>query len=313
MNETDTKMSIRYKFCTWQDDEEDIKTVRFAVFIKEQQVPIELEIDEQDEHCLHLVAFADNKPVGTARLLEDGHIGRMCVLKDYRLQGIATELLNKLVQKALHKGMKKVVLNAQLSAIPFYEKAGFTICSDTFLDAGIEHKTMQFEQPQAILGDNKLTIDIDNKALSQEIVVSLIEQAKNSIALLSQNLEPSLYNQTEVCQAIQALITKNRKAKIRIICKNTQQATHQGHCLINLAQNLSSFIELRKPNTKEIQQFQQSWLLIDDMAYCKIKNIERYIGTASFNQKLIVKESLDFFNHAWENSEVDQQTRRLSL
>lgn len=306
-------MNIKYQFCTWHDHKDLLMHVRHSVFIIEQSVPIELELDEHDHSCTHILATDGDKPVGTARLLDDGHIGRMCVLKDYRQQGIATEMLAQLIDKAQQRQFNKAILNAQITAIPFYEKSGFKVCSETFLDAGIEHKTMELSLPQAILGINRTTIELDSKALCRETLSSLITQATQSIAIFSQNLEFSLYQQKDICQAIQKLVRTNRKAQVRIIYKDSQLAAQHAHCFIDLAQRFSSFIEIRKPNTKDIKQFKQSWLLVDDSGYCHIKNLERFKGTASFNQKLIVKESLDFFNHAWDNSEIDQQTRRLSL
>jgi len=297
-------MTLSYQFCTWQTHQQQLMSVRKVVFIEEQNVPIELEIDEHDPTSIHLLALDNDKPVATARLLKDGHIGRMCVLIEYRLQGIAAQLLKRLIHTAQQKGFKTLSLHAQINAIPFYQKSGFSVCSEIFLDAGIEHQTMQLELPQ---------IKLDGKAPCRETIASLISQATKSIAIFSQKLEYSLYHQPAICQAIKTLVRKNKNAQIRIICKDSQAASQHGHCFINLAQNLSSFIEIRKPNTIEINQVQQSWLVIDDVTYCHIKNIQRFIGSASFNNRLVAKESLDFFNHAWENSEIDQQTRRLSL
>ncbi len=306
-------MTLSYQFCTWQTHQQQLMSVRSMVFIKEQNVPIELEIDKHDPTSIHLLVLDNDKPVATARLLKDGKIGRMCVLIEYRLQGIATQLLKRLILSAQQKHIKTLRLHAQINAIPFYQKSGFSVCSEVFLDAGIEHQTMQLELPQVALGNNSLTINLDGKALCRETIASLISQATKSIAIFSQKLEYSLYHQPVICQAIKTLVRKNKNARIRIICKDSRAATQHGHCFINLAQNLSSFIEIRQPNTQEINQFQASWLMIDDVAYCHIKNVERFLGTACFNNRLVVKESLDFFNHAWENSEIDQQTRRLSL
>jgi len=307
-------MTIHYQFCTWQQHQHALMSIRQAVFIEEQNVPKDIEIDEHDPICLHILAYDKDLPVATARLLNDGHIGRMCVLKSYRLQGIATELLNRLIQKARQRSIQSIELHAQLTALPFYQKAGFVVCSVTFMDAGIKHKTMRLEQPsQPSLGNNPLTLELDSRVLCSETIISLISQATRSIAIFSQNLEYTLYHHSKVSEAIKTLIRRNRKAQVRIICKDSRSASQHGHCLINLAQRFSTFIEIRKPNTKEINQFQQSWLIIDDVGFCHIKNIERFVGTASFNQPLAVKESLDYFNHAWENSEIDQQTRPLSL
>ena len=305
-------MNIDYQICTWQQ-QQHIMAVRQAVFIEEQNVPEELEIDEHDANCVHILAFENQQPIATARLLNDGHIGRMCVLKSHRLKGIGSNLLQRLIDIAQQQDLHLLQLNAQLDAIPFYEKAGFSVCSDVFLDAGIEHKAMRLKLPNALLKNSHLTIELDSKALCQETVISLISQATDNIALFTQQLEHDLYDHKEICLAIRSLIRSNRRARVRIICQDSYLAAQHGHCLIQLAQKLSSFVEIRQPSSHDIKSFKQSWLMVDDRAYCHIKNLDRFIGTASFNQPLQVKESLDFFNRAWENSETDPQTRRLSL
>ncbi len=166
---------------------------------------------------------------------------------------------------------------------------------------------------QAVLGENLLTIELDSKALCQEVVLSLISQATKNISLFTQTLEYSLYHQNALCQAVSQLVRRNRQAQVRIICNDSRHSIQHNHCLINVAQSYPSFVEIRQPSTQEISPFLQSWCIIDDVGYCHIKNLERFQGTACFNNRLVVKESLDFFNRTWENSVLDQQTRRLSL
>lgn len=308
-------MPIEYLFCEWSKYKSQLMAIRRDVFIQEQGVPEELEIDEWDAKSTHLLVLNNLQPIATARLLPNGHIGRMCVTKPFRGQGIGKTMLERLIHKAALLGIETVKLNAQVSAIGFYQKSGFQVCSDTFMDAGIEHKSMSLDlkEDTITLSNNPLLIDIDNKALAQEAVVKLISKARHQISILSQQLEPELYNQTQLCEHISQLIRHNHRCKIRILYKNNESIGSQSHCLIQLAQRFSSFIEIRLITHKEFIKFQQSWLLIDDMAYCHLKNPARYIGEACFYNKLVVKEDLEFFNQAWEHSEVDPLTRRLSL
>ncbi|MBL7004103.1 MAG: GNAT family N-acetyltransferase [Gammaproteobacteria bacterium] len=301
-----------YQICTWPKFEEQIRDIRTAVFINEQQVPEELEIDEQDQTCLHIVALIEGIVVATGRLLDDGHIGRMCVLKGFRNQGIGLTMLELLIDAAEDKGIKEVKVNAQLTALSFYQQVGFHICSDTFVDAGIAHKSMSLYL-EPVIGENKLELAFDNRELCKEIILSQIKQAKHQINIFTQNFEPELFNQPSIYHFIQHLITRNRRVKVRIICQDASLAVHEGHYLIRLAQNYTSFVEIRTPVTKELKGFQQSWLMVDDYAYCHIQNVTRYYGTACFNNRLKVKESLEFFNLAWEESEIDQTTRRLNV
>ena len=128
---------------SWQDSKAGLGTVRRVVFIDEQQVPESLEWDGLDGSCDHvLVSDADHRPVATGRMKPDGHIGRMAVLPAYRGQGIGAAILAALLEVARQKGHEAVFLHAQVSAIAFYERHGFVVNSEQFMDAGIPHKTM---------------------------------------------------------------------------------------------------------------------------------------------------------------------------
>jgi len=127
----------------WQQSRTALSAVRRAVFIEEQRVPAALEWDGLDESCYHvLVTAAGNRPVGTGRMKPDGHIGRMAVLKDYRGQGVGSAILTALLDIARQQQRSEVYLYAQVAAIPFYEKHGFTANGEQFMDAGIPHRSM---------------------------------------------------------------------------------------------------------------------------------------------------------------------------
>ena len=127
----------------WQENETALNAVRRAVFIEEQRVPAALEWDGLDESCHHvLVTAAGNRPVGTGRMKPDGHIGRMAVLRGYRRQGIGSAILTALLDFARQQQCTGVYLHAQVAAIPFYEKHGFTVDGKQFMDAGIPHRSM---------------------------------------------------------------------------------------------------------------------------------------------------------------------------
>ena len=99
--------------------------IRFAVFVEEQGVPREIELDEMDAACIHALAYLDGKAIGTGRLLPDGHIGRMAVLKEWRGHGVGSRILNALVEQARRRGDREVALSAQVHALAFYRAHGF--------------------------------------------------------------------------------------------------------------------------------------------------------------------------------------------
>ena len=136
-------MSEHIQRTTWQKDKELLSNIRYQVFVDEQKVPIELEIDDDDPLAAHILCIVDGQPVGTGRILLDGHIGRLAVLQAHRKKGYGNKMLDHLELIAQEHGLTQVFLNAQVSAIPFYEKRGYKIISDVFDDAGIPHQTMR--------------------------------------------------------------------------------------------------------------------------------------------------------------------------
>ena len=128
----------------WARYSQALSSLRHVVFVEEQGVPLELELDGEDPNAHHAAAFSDDgEVIGTGRMLESGKIGRMAVCQLLRRRGIGRALLDTLVEEAQHMGLPDVSLGAQLSAIPFYEGAGFQAYGDVFLDAGIDHKMMK--------------------------------------------------------------------------------------------------------------------------------------------------------------------------
>jgi len=137
---------IFVRVSNWNDARAEAQRIRERVFVQEQSVPPELEMDEQDVVCEHALAFSgDGLAVGTGRLLPDGHIGRMAVLKEWRGQGIGALLLQALVDKARERGDALARLNAQTAAAGFYRRYGFEIEGAEFMEAGIAHVPMRRE------------------------------------------------------------------------------------------------------------------------------------------------------------------------
>jgi predicted GNAT family N-acyltransferase len=121
--------------------------IRMEVFVAEQQVPPEEEMDELDATATHVLALGDGQPVGTGRLvvLPDGsaRVGRMAVRRAVRGTGVGSAILTTLLQFANDRGIQRVVLAGQVQAIPFYERHQFVAFGDRFLEAGIEHRMME--------------------------------------------------------------------------------------------------------------------------------------------------------------------------
>lgn len=129
---------------SWQNAQAVLKQIRQQVFVIEQQVPETLEWDGLDEHAVHLLAQnAHDKPIGCARILQGGIIGRMAVTLEWRTVGVGHALLQAAITCCRTRGWLEISLSAQIHAIPFYQRVGFEVCSGVYLDAGIPHQDMR--------------------------------------------------------------------------------------------------------------------------------------------------------------------------
>jgi predicted GNAT family N-acyltransferase len=134
---------LRIDILGWAGARAEASRIRLKVFVEEQHVPRDIEMDDMDAACLHALAWLDGKAVGTGRLLPDGHIGRMAVLGESRALGVGGAILERLVEEARRQGMREVILSAQTHAIGFYRRHGFSEEGEVFEEAGIAHQAMR--------------------------------------------------------------------------------------------------------------------------------------------------------------------------
>lgn len=127
----------------WSVDEPAIRSVRTAVFTDEQGIDESLDFDGRDHECVQVLAqLAEGGVVGTARMLPDGHVGRIAVHKAWRGRGVGTRLVECLTAVARERGLGEIHLHSQAHAAGFYTRLGYEIRGEPFMEAGIEHVLM---------------------------------------------------------------------------------------------------------------------------------------------------------------------------
>ena len=138
---------MRARDADFTADFASIRRVRETVFIDEQRVPRELEFDDRDPLCRHVLVFDGDVPVGTGRLDLDygGKVGRVAVVASHRRNGVGTLLMERLHAIARERKLSQLWCNAQLTAVPFYERLGYVSSGPVFVEADIDHVRMQLE------------------------------------------------------------------------------------------------------------------------------------------------------------------------
>ncbi len=139
---------ITVKIVTDEQGRQDAFAVRRKVFVDEQGVPLHLELDEYDTDATHFVVYDEkDQPIGAGRMRglvnAHGKIERICVLPEHRGKHFGNMIMNTLEEHARENSMKKLLLNAQSYAVPFYEKLGYAVTSPEFMDADIPHRAME--------------------------------------------------------------------------------------------------------------------------------------------------------------------------
>jgi len=140
-------MTLQITETSWPAHQLAITQLRREVFILEQQVPEALEWDDADASARHVCLWQNDQLLAYARLLtltsDTGKLTRMAVKQSFRGQGLGRQLLQRVIARAQALGFKCLLLDAQLQAIGFYQRQGFTAFGELFWDAGIEHRSMQ--------------------------------------------------------------------------------------------------------------------------------------------------------------------------
>lgn len=305
-------------------DFKDLRAVREPVFISEQGVPLDLEWDELDPLCQHVIARDDNnQPIGTGRLTPDHKIGRMAVLKDWRGRGVGEALLQALLDRARQLGWPQVSLNAQVSALGFYERFGFVPYGDRFEEAGISHQAMRLalepspptapRQPIPARGPSGKPIEFDSVEAVIEATRILVLDARRELCVYTRDLEHALYAHPLVVDAFKQFAVAGRGGIVRILVQDPALVRHQPHPLLALAQRLTSAFQLRTPVDPEDLQYPSVYLANDRDGYLFRLLGSRFEGEWCEALPARNRQLVEQFERVWERCRPCTELRALSI
>lgn len=314
---------FRVEPADYHADLDDLRAIREPVFVVEQNVPIELEWDELDPLCHHVIA-RDNahRPIGTGRLTPEHKIGRMAVLPAWRGKGVGDALLSALIEQARDLGWSEVKLNAQVSAVGFYEKFGFVAFGDDYEEAGIQHRSMALTlapktrvgRPQAIArGPSQRAIEFDHADPAIAATERLILEARRELVVYTRDLEHALYARPAIVEAFKQFAIAGRGGVARILVQDPVLAQRQPHPLLALAQRLPTAFQFRTPVDPEDLQYASVYLASDHDGYLFRLLGSRFEGDWSPALPARNRQLLDHFNRVWERCRPCTEFRALGM
>lgn len=307
----------------WSVDSAALKAIRTVVFIEEQNVPEREEWDVDDPSADHALARTPTgEAIGTGRLTSDGRIGRMAVIKSWRGTGVGAAILRHLIERASARGLRKLKLHAQTHAIPFYASAGFVVDGPEFIECDIPHRSMAMDLPvpnqpappavPIIAATQAKRLSAARAGELRDATLELIGSARHDLCIYSRDLEPSLYEDATVLEAIRKVALSGRGARVRILLQDPTRAARDGHRLVDLAQRLSSIVHIRRPAEEDLQ-YAGAYLLTDSGGYLYRTFGDRFEAEGDLYYPPRRDELKRQFDAVWERAETPPELRRLGI
>lgn len=314
---------FRVEPADYQADFKDLRAVREPVFVVEQNVPIELEWDDLDPRCHHVIARdAQHNPIGTGRLTPERKIGRLAVLREWRGKGVGDALLQALIDQARRFAWPQVSLHAQVDAIGFYKKWGFVEYGEQFDEAGIRHQSMKLALPPLdgashpgipARAPSVRPMDFADLQTALAATVQIIDQARRDLWVYSRGLEHALYAQPPVVDAFKRFGTSRRGGVAKILVQDPLLVRAQPHLLLALAQRLPTAMEFRVPVDPEDLQYPSAFIANDRDGYLFRVLDGRFDGDWSPALPSRNRQLTEGFDRVWQRCRPATEFRALEI
>ncbi|MHA6203258.1 GNAT family N-acetyltransferase [Dyella soli] len=290
-------------------EREALRGIRMEVFMQEQGVPASLEWDELDSGSLHQLARdGTGEPIGCARLTPHGKIGRVAVRQPWRQRGVGAAMLRALIARARALGRREIMLDAQLSAVAFYQREGFEALGDVFEDAGIRHQAMRL-----LLGDptpgetapaahREELLPCGSRSELAASRLQLLTEAAQRLSIYQPLLTDDAYASPSELAELRRIATSGRGAQIRLLLHDPAAALRNSHRLIALAQRLPSLVLVRTPIEELDLAYGSSYLLTDRGGHLFQPDATRASGRAARTDRAAQAPLMQHFNEVWERS-----------
>lgn len=290
----------------YASERDALRAVREAVFVREQGVPLELELDAQDPECLHVLARdAGGRPIGTGRLTPARTLGRMAVLTEWRGKGVGAAMLEALTALAVAQRWRTIELHAQVDAIGFYARHGYLPFGPRYLEAGIEHQSMR----RVLQGPNA----VEDREGAIAASVAIIDATRRGLRAYSRALDPGLFDTPPVLDALRRLAVRGDGIELRFLLQDAATPQREHSPLIALAQRLPSVVLFRAVDDPVDLNYPSAFLANDGGGYYFRGLGHRFDGETALDAGGRARQLREEFDRTWERSRPCSEFRALGL
>jgi len=294
-------MAFTVREATWNNDKEALSHIREIVFIEEQNVPQELEWDDRDSLCWHVLVENNSKPIATGRLDKNGKIGRMAVLKEFRGQRVGLSVLNQLKLIARREGIRKTFLHAQCHAIDFYLKNGYRAIGDIYKEAGISHKNAEE------------LLEIESFAFSDAIafLCDSVRLANKQLSIKLSDINHPLLCHADFVSTLKNKCLNSRNFSVNILLEKTRPNKRSDE-FVRSYQRLTDKISIRIFKVKNPEADKKQFLVIDNN-YIAWQTNPDYSDLRILRASNRIKSFQENYAAAWNTSERDLSLLKLYI
>ncbi len=303
-------------------DRSALGKVRSLVNIRELGRSFDAEWDAFDANAHHFIAIAaTGAPVGCLRLRQDYVIDRLCVLPQWRHQGIATALIERVIATARLIRTQRLSVEVAKSSVPYFQRFGFLQEGLPFLVDGVGYRrltlplatldgTLEPEaQEEQFLGRSHQPLRLVGPEAIAAAATRMARQAQSHLYLFAPSLDPALFDTSEFAEACAQLARiHTRRNHIFCIFHSTLEASKRPSPLLALARRLSSQVQIRNTSKQQLDR-RETLLLADNCGYILRKDEEGYLAQADYNNPLTTRRYMEFFRHAWGQASPDPYSR----
>lgn len=318
---------------SWATSSEELCRIRHQVFVKEQGVSEEEELDGADSSAVHWIAYGpgrrspdkqerEDSVIGCARLVGN-KVGRMAVVHTRRNQGVGSALMRRIIRYAARNGLETLQLNAQSHAVDFYRGMYFEPEGEEFMEAGIPHRHMtlslqRFIEPRVtppppdVSEEQRQRVTLDSADAFREEALKLAAEAQRKIRIFSRELDPRVYDNEAFHRMLFDFGRAHPHAEIHILVQSPKLLAQNSHRLLHLYHNLPSRIQMRALNPS-IRSLHNEFMVVDHTGILYKQGLDGYAGYVVHHAPLEATELADNFDDMWEHSEQDPELRKLPI